>query len=215
MLKFEPLERRSLMTATAVTAVLTDGVLTITGTEGNDWIDVSQGSQFVVSSGLWADHRVLGRWDVNEIQRIVIDAKGGDDHVTLNDWGSFTSDRYFGEVDVPALILGGDGNDTIIGGWNADMILGGNGDDRIQAGRGDDVIDGGLGADQISRQKGDNTVYVDDLDSFVVDLPYMHDWGHDTIIRSPAQIASPTETISIGLAFLNATKEKSDLRFWD
>src|SRR3712207_1428199 len=99
---FEHLEDRSLMT----TAALVDGVLTITGTEGADWIDLQQeGSQVTLGDQSW-----MG------VEKIVIFAKGGDDVILLRDHGQWHLPAG-GAVAVATEIHCGDGNDIVGGGW--------------------------------------------------------------------------------------------------
>lgn len=83
-----------------------------------------------------------------------IDARGGNDFVTL-----------FGHESLSSAILGGAGNDTIIGGLSADSILGGDGDDFIDGGFGMDSIYGGAGTDTAKRDGAD--AIVDSIEVFV------------------------------------------------
>jgi hypothetical protein len=59
------------------------------------------------------------------------------------------NDRAAVSVDLPGLLAGGAGNDTLTGGA---------GDERLLGGTGDDVLDGGLGADLLSGEDGSDTV---------------------------------------------------------
>ena len=56
------------------------------------------------------------------------------------------------------IIIGTNGNDTIIGTSNDDTILGNAGNDVITAGNGDDRVDGGDGNDTINAGSGDDEV---------------------------------------------------------
>lgn len=53
-------------------------------------------------------------------------------------------------ADLPATIVGGDGDDLLIGGPADDRIEGGKGKDVIGGGEGDDVLDGGADADLLT-----------------------------------------------------------------
>jgi Ca2+-binding RTX toxin-like protein len=46
-------------------------------------------------------------------------------------------------------VIGGSGNDTLVGNGEANVLRGGGGDDAIDGGAGDDVIDGGAGRDTV------------------------------------------------------------------
>jgi Ca2+-binding RTX toxin-like protein len=63
---------------------------------------------------------------------------------------------------LPAEVLGGDGQDALTTGDEADTIDGGLGNDRIVAGGGADVITGGEGVDEIDAGAGDDDVRVRD-----------------------------------------------------
>ncbi len=100
------------------------------------------------------------------VTRIYVNAGAGNDQITLD-----------GTVDVPATILGGDGNDTLRGGngpntisggagndWiyggdGADSLSGDAGDDVIFGGKGNDTLSGGDGNDQIAGDEGDDLIY--------------------------------------------------------
>jgi Ca2+-binding RTX toxin-like protein len=57
--------------------------------------------------------------------------------------------------DHSALILGGNGIDTITGGKKADYIYGGEGADKLDGGGGHDFLDGGMGVDEYKAHDGD------------------------------------------------------------
>src|SRR2546423_3120610 len=96
---FERLERRQLLSAD-----LQDGVLNVTGTDGNDNIRLGiTGDQIVV-------HEDSGdtSFASSDVKSIHIRAGGGDDHVQL-------------DADVPAAgIVGVGGEDTLLGGGGGD-----------------------------------------------------------------------------------------------
>jgi Ca2+-binding RTX toxin-like protein len=124
---FEPLERRRLMSASIV-----NGVLTVTGTELNDSVSISQDNARVrVNEGGRVTAFALGR-----VKRIVVHALGGNDTV-------------LGRTNLtkPLVVHGGAGNDTLTGGSGNDSLLGGDGEDRLDGARGADLLSGGAAFD--------------------------------------------------------------------
>lgn len=59
-------------------------------------------------------------------------------------------------------LLGGDGNDLLIGAYQADALRGGRGGDRLRGGKSADVLEGGRGRDRIDGQGGPDFVYARD-----------------------------------------------------
>ena len=119
-----------------------NGTLTVTGTEGADVIVVSQvGTKIVVDV-----NGTQTQFDAGEVRSIRVDALGGDDTVII-------------DVVRPTLILGGAGNDRIlgsdggddevIGGSGVDTFFGRGGDDIFvwNPGDGSDFVEGGAGFD--------------------------------------------------------------------
>ncbi|NOG70255.1 peroxidase family protein [Roseicella sp. DB1501] len=53
---------------------------------------------------------------------------------------------------------GGEGNDSMLGGLGEDRMLGGAGADSLWGGRGNDLLDGGEEADQLSGEDGDDVI---------------------------------------------------------
>jgi Ca2+-binding RTX toxin-like protein len=53
------------------------------------------------------------------------------------------------EVEVPATLRGGDGNDHLVGGLGKDKLVGGPGDDTLSGRGGDDALYGGPGNDAL------------------------------------------------------------------
>lgn len=103
--------------------------------------------------------------------------------------GAATDDGY--RLDVgQSLLLGLDGDDTLIGGDAGDRIDGGAGFDWIVGGDGDDEIDGGSQYDTILAGAGDDTVRgghgCDEVrlgagDDVFEDTPQSHKWGNDSV----------------------------------
>lgn len=123
-----------------VASSLFNGVLTITGTDGNDTITVTESDGRV-----WAAGR---SFSADSVSRIVITAGAGDDVIS----------EATGRGSV---IYGGMGNDTIRGGVGRDTIYGGHGNDAITGGRGGDLLYGGAGDDTLTDVHGQNELYPD------------------------------------------------------
>jgi Ca2+-binding RTX toxin-like protein len=135
--RFETLELRTLLDAT-----LNNGLLTVTGTDNAETISINpQAAQIIVDIG-----GSQTPFTAADVARISIDARGGDDTVTVN-------------VNRPTTILGGagadnitgsdGGEDNVLGGAGADTFSGRGGNDTFtwNPGDGNDVIDGNAGND--------------------------------------------------------------------
>jgi hypothetical protein len=142
----EQLEPRRFLDATAV---LADGVLTVTGTDARDAIHVSLDRDNVEQL-----HVRLGQsdnlFDLNAVESIVINAGAGNDRIVI-------SERT-GSVYVPLTIDAGAGNDTIVTGSGNDVIVAGLGNDRVTTGAGDDQLDGGDGNDRLTGGGDDDLI---------------------------------------------------------
>ena len=120
--------------------VLKGRTLVIFGTEGDDVIQIERGD----------GNLAVGKWAVSAraVGQIQIMAGAGDDLVALGP-----------TVLRDALIMGEDGNDTLVGGNGHDRIWGGNGDDQLHGGRGNDLLVGGAGNDLLSGGPGLDTEF--------------------------------------------------------
>src|SRR5205807_682916 len=96
---------------------------------------------------------------------------GGDDAIYLR-----------GGLSVPALLFGGDGNDTLdASGSSANNVLvGGAGNDWLYGGSGRDLLIGGLGADTL-RAGGGGAILIGGYTDYDANLPallaIMKEWG--------------------------------------
>lgn len=93
-------------------------------------------------------------------------------------------------------VIGGSGNDRIIGNQAANHLIGGRGNDKITGGLGDDILEGGRGNDVFRFALGDGHDVIKDFsfshDKFVMEgldlgdlsdlLPYIQQSGNDLII---------------------------------
>jgi hypothetical protein len=103
---------------------------------------------------------------------------GGDDGIELLD-----------DLAVPALLFGGDGNDTLLvyGGLSNNVLVGGAGDDGLWGGSGRDLLIGGLGADTLRAAFGGSILIggTTDYDANVLALlAIMKEWGRTDVAYS-------------------------------
>ncbi|MEQ1905161.1 MAG: FG-GAP-like repeat-containing protein, partial [Pirellulaceae bacterium] len=119
----------------ATTSILSGGLLTVTGTNGGEAIELYQQNGNVIVKDTGAS------FPLASVTSILVNALGGDDTINLS--GGSTS----GPVTIATTLKGGDGNDQIIGGVGNDAIVGGVGNDHLNGGRGNDALNGGTGSD--------------------------------------------------------------------
>jgi len=124
------------------------------GVAGDDTILVRQSATGVNRFEVVWNGVVVKAGPLSGLRRIVVDGGRGNDDIRV-------------EVDVPARLIGGDGDDILVGSAAADHLEGGNGhdileggggDDRLEGGAGDDFLDGGGGADRLFGQAGNDTL---------------------------------------------------------
>jgi Ca2+-binding RTX toxin-like protein len=176
----ENLEDRRLF---AVTVAVTGGVLTITGDDGANFVDVRQTSgtdTLVVRTATKAadttttttstsdgtdatdagtcsghGHHGDGSGDFGTVTSQTFDISDNSiTSIAVNSGAGDDKVSVGSSVSLPATINGGDGNDTLSGGAGADTIDGGAGADRISGGLGADVLNGGAGNDTIYSADG-------------------------------------------------------------
>ena len=140
----EPLEPRTLLSAT----LSAKGTLVADGTAGNDTIAISRDPKRFTKILVTIDG-VGVKFPSGSVKRIEMTGQGGADRLTLNDSLGIISARG-------ATLLGGDGNDTLVGGLAAATFDGGNGDDSILGSSKADVMTGGAGNDTLIGGKGDD-----------------------------------------------------------
>jgi len=111
-------------------------MLVITGTPRSDRIQVNtqSGGNLVVR----LKNQTIGTFPVNGISLITIDGLAGNDHISIGP-----------NIDIPAVLNGGFGNDHLSGGAGDDILHGGPGNDRLEGGNGNDILTGDAGNDQL------------------------------------------------------------------
>ncbi len=136
---FEPLEQRQFLSAT-----LSDGVLRIVGTNGDEVISLT-----ATPDG----ERVITRVQENGVQtfstrrrivRVVVSTLDGNDTATIGGG-------------VQAVLNGGKGNDHLMGGTADDILRGDAGEDVLNGGDGADILVGGSGRDRLEGGLGRDT----------------------------------------------------------
>jgi len=121
----EPLEGRQYLAAEPYGILIDGAILRIVGTEAGDVIRISRSqSTYMISDG-----RDWSAQITEDFRRIVIDALAGHDLVVLD-----------ASVATDAVLIGGEGNDTLTGGSGNDRIYGGAGNNRLEGRDGDDVL---------------------------------------------------------------------------
>jgi Ca2+-binding RTX toxin-like protein len=117
----DQLESRRLLAGIAVE----NGALTVTGNETDDVVhivSIANGKVRVTLNGGSTDH------DPAAIDGIRVNAGDGDDKVRIGD-----------NIDKPATLNGGAGDDSLMGGGGNDLLDGGSGADTLKGGGGDDT----------------------------------------------------------------------------
>lgn len=146
-MNLELLEGRSLFSATLDAR---SGLLIVTGTGGDDAIDISmtRPTRVSVSEGVRPaiGHRpvpaTVTSFSAESVKGLIVRALGGDDVVHVRMFGA-------GVLELGTTLAGGDGDDVLVGGAGDDSILGEAGDDTLAGNGGDDTLIGGAGDDEL------------------------------------------------------------------
>lgn len=134
-------------TGRSVSTTLTTATCTIVGTNSNNFIYGTSGSDVIC--GLGGNDWINGRGGAD----LIFGGVGND--VIRGGWGA---DIIFGGRGNDTL-LGQDGNDTLIGGRDHDLLIGGSGRDVLKGRSGRDTLLGGSGNDTLVGNLGDDTLY--------------------------------------------------------
>ena len=129
---------------------LKDGVLSIEGSKRSERIALrlQAGNAGVLQIDVGDDGYADFAAAREDIERIDLDAAGGDDLVRVDESnGAFS--------DIPLTIDGGAGDDSLAGGSGAELLLGNDGNDSIDGNRGNDVAFTGAGDDTFVWDPGD------------------------------------------------------------
>jgi hypothetical protein len=122
-------DRRHLSTSTSSRLELSpEGLLSIRGTTGQDTISVGTIKEAIIVN---YNGDIIAAFSRLQISSIEIFGLRGTDILSVRD-----------SIRVPALIDGGEGNDSLTGGRGNDLLIGGPGADTIRGGRGNDILVG-------------------------------------------------------------------------
>src|SRR5262245_42280084 len=143
----ESLEQRVLM---AVTASFTSGILTVTGDNLNNSIEIIRDAAGTLRVNGGAVPVRGGTPTVANTTLIQVFGLNGNDTISLNEANGALP---------KANLFGAGGNDTMIGGSGFDMLFGQGGDDNLQGRGGLDTIFGGAGGDTMIGGDGDDQMF--------------------------------------------------------
>jgi hypothetical protein len=152
---------------------LKHGLLTVIGTEASDKIALrlQMGNTAILQVDVGDNGSADFSFERNEIAKIAVDARPGDDLVRIDDSnGPFTDS-------IPTTLDGGAGTDTLGGGSGAESLLGGDGNDSIDGNGGADTALLGAGDDTFVWDPGDGSDVVEGQD------------GVDTMLFNGAGVA--------------------------
>jgi Ca2+-binding RTX toxin-like protein len=171
---FENLEQRRLMSTTLV-----NGILTVTGTAGNDWLQAEQlnGEVYVFENGLLGGG-FGGIFNASSVTKVVFNGLDGHDTLVAHSsllkptdmFGGPGDDSMYGNA-MPNYMYGADGrdyawceagNDSVAGGEGNDLIYLGAGEDLSSGNGGDDLIFGGPGNDYVYGEGGNDSIFGED-----------------------------------------------------
>ena len=154
----ELLEDRRLLSAAPIVKLVGNGLLLAHGRRDADTIVFSLESGDATKLDVTIDGATT-TFNVADVKRILAIGGKGNDSITI--------DETNGAITIPAILIGGNGNDTLTGGSGNDILIGGNGNDvlsggagndRIIGGNGDDVENGGDGNDILLGVHGNDTL---------------------------------------------------------
>ena len=154
-------------------AKLKHGLLKVKGTRASDAIALrlKAGDPGTLQVDFGDDGSADFSFARNEIAKIAVDARAGNDRVRIDDSNGAFTDA------IPTAIDGGDGNDTIAGGKGSELLLGGDGTDSIDGNGGNDLALLGAGDDTFAWDPGDGSDTVEGQD------------GADTMLFNGANVA--------------------------
>lgn len=157
----DSLENRQLFATVTLDA---DGLLTLTGSNQRDFMRVfAKKDSYVVE--LNGDAKYA--YKKTQITGVVMWGFGGDDSLNAR------------ALRVPVTLVGGDGKDTINGGFADDILVGGPGNDKLDGRQGSDILRGDLGNDSLVGGEGDDYLFAGEGKNTITGSA-----GNDTILTT-------------------------------
>jgi uncharacterized delta-60 repeat protein len=123
-----------------VSASLSGGTLSVSGTPGNDTI------VFGIVNGKISVSGMSQQFDAGAVKGVRVTAFAGNDRIDLS------------ALSIPSTVTGNDGDDVLIGSKANDYLDGGNANDVLNGGEGNDVLLGGAGADNLEGGRGNDSL---------------------------------------------------------
>jgi Ca2+-binding RTX toxin-like protein len=161
---------------------LKHGELKIKGTKEDDKITLrlKAGDAGTLEVDVGDDGSADFSFERDDIERIDVKARGGDDLVRIDESnGAFTDS-------IQTTLDGGDGNDNLIGGSGVETFLGGDGNDTMDGNRGNDISLMGAGDDTFIWDPGDGNDTIEGQD------------GADTMRFNGANVAETVDVSANG-----------------
>lgn len=168
-------------TADAPSASVTNGTLTIAGTNGADdvTLSIADSTHLLVNLGDGTGTHAFDRGTFTNISAFL--GNGNDTFVATG-------------VPTPVSVDGGTGDDSITGGAGDDLLAGGSGADTILGGDGNDVVFGDSGSDTVDGQRGTDTEFLGSGSDHAIWLPGEGNdaidggTGNDTLLFNGANV---------------------------
>ena len=147
-IQLEWLENRELLAVTA--SFSTTGLLTVIGDVADNNIEISRAANGNILVNDGEVSIVGGTPTVQNTNSLLALGLDGNDNIVLNE----------AQGALPrAFLLGGAGNDTLIGGAGVDLLLGGSGNDFLRGRGNEDRLLGGSGNDTLLGDRGNDRVF--------------------------------------------------------
>jgi Ca2+-binding RTX toxin-like protein len=195
--RFEQLESRKMR---AADIAFNGGIVDITGTDGDDFVEVRFDDDDIHIELTYPDDDGSGtddidrRYDIEDVTQIRFHGGDGDDEmvmfideldngVTLNHiyarfYGEGDNDTFDNQTNIRSYIYGGEGDDTLLGGSSYDYIYGDQGNDTLNGREGNDYYyftGANLGSDTIAEVAGQG---VDTINLYGLTLTNNTDWDY-------------------------------------
>ena len=128
---------------------LAKDTVTVSGTNGNDKVQVTSPFGSVLITGLASQVGISG-------------TEASKDSVTINGFGgndAIDASKFAAGI-IPLTLDGGGGNDILTGGAGPDVLFGRDGNDKLGGGAGVDTLDGGSGNDTVTGGQANDVAFL-------------------------------------------------------